>query len=87
MTQMSGAERAARRGGYVPVGTLLTAQQLAWFDELLRDADRSHRPTPWERNFLASMAGLRRRGGGQLHLTAPQMAALARIEEKIHAAG
>jgi len=84
---MPARARWARRGAYLPGGPTMSAAQIAWLDELLADAARSPRPTLWERDFLASIAGQRRRGGDALGLSENQLAALRRIEEKIHAAG
>lgn len=84
---MSARDRWARRGAYLATGPALSAAQLTWLDELLVDADKSHRPTPWERTFLASVASERKRGGDRLSLTGAQLDVLRGIERKIHAIG
>ena len=58
-----------------------------WLDELLRDAEASPRPTPWERGFLGTIASNRIEWGTAFMLSEKQMAVLKRIEGKIHAAG
>jgi hypothetical protein len=89
---MSWRERARRRGGEIPpeprreVGALSPARA-AWLSELLRDADASPRPTPWERTFLQGIQRNFDAAGSDLMLTEGQHRVLRQIEEKIHAAG
>ena len=58
-----------------------------WLDELVRDAEASPLPTPWERGFLGRMKSLRAEWGTAFTLTGQLMTALQRIEAKIHAVG
>ena len=60
-------------------------KQLAWVQEVLKDADACPRLTPWERSFVGSIREGVTRLGILAQFSEKQMAVLRKIEEKIYA--
>lgn len=90
--EMYGEDRARRRLGLpervrAQPGEPLSANRLLWLTELLNDAPESGRLTPWERDFIASIATRFSVLGVGITLSDRQAEILTRIEGKIHAIG